>query len=636
MTRNVIKYYHSVKHYQRFLLLSRQLTDSATGKGYSGSVNKNKLLNRLNTLWKIKMSMQNHSKLLSQLKDYLNKAGYDKNLQTIFSKYWLDFLQRVTYSQINTLKKLSALEFSKHMNNNKDLDTKQGDDSKIEKEKVILNAPEEETLTTSSVQYKKQIHEDNIRESKLQNKAVSRIISEFLGALIFNSVQSKTARLVVPPKWKVNIHKNIPKHSIASRTNHVLNTIITAESTASRWRRIEDLLAHIDQYPEARHYAIKGGAIRVLLKTRQKVKDEQTKASIREALAVLGYTEPLPGRGIRILSIDGGGVRGVLVIEMLKKLEQLTGKKTHELFDYICGVSTGAILAAALGGHKRKSLFQISELYKELSTEVFTQSAIKGTSNLVWSHGYYDTALWEKLLKENIGDKVLIKTVHDPAAPKFSAISAVVNQERVMAYVFRNYTLPHRVESIYLGSHKHKLWEAIRASAAAPSYFEEFKCGGYLHQDGGILVNNPCAVALHEAKELWPNNPIHCVVSFGTGRTPNQIYDNSKTTEIAISSWKDKFYKILDSATDTEAVHIMLNDLLPEDVYFRFNPYLTEMLSMVEIRPEKINQLEQDARMYIRRNEEKFQKAAEVLLQKRKLQQKIMDWVTLQRKVSGL
>lgn len=46
--------------------------------------------------------------------------------------------------------------------------------------------------------------------------------------------------------------------------------------------------------------------------------------------------------------------------------------------------------------------------------------------------------------------------------------------------------------------------------------------------------------------------------------------------------------------------------------------------------------MEQDARMYIRRNEEKFQKAATALLEKRQIRQKIVDWITLQRQLSGL
>ncbi|XP_017891193.1 calcium-independent phospholipase A2-gamma-like isoform X2 [Ceratina calcarata] len=626
-----------MKRYQGLIVLSRQLTDSATGKSYNGDFNKNKLLSRVQTLWRAKMSMQNQSKLLTQLKDYLNKSGYDKNLQIILSKDWLDFLQKVTYSQINTLKKLSSIELTKSSSDQKMIDTenRECDNSKV----VGVDQKGSEEIVNTVLSKKQDQVESGTSETKQKGKTGAQSISQFISAFIFNSTvqQSKTVNLVVPPKWKLNVHKSIPKHSIASRTRHVLNSIETAESNGSRLRRIEDLLVHVDQYPEARHYAIKEGAVRVLLRTRRRSEDEQVKASVREALAVLGYTDPLPGKGIRILSIDGGGIRGVLVIEMLKKLEELTGQKTHEMFDYICGVSTGAILAAALGGHKRKSLEEISELYKELSAKVFTQSAIKGTSNLVWSHGYYDTALWEQLLQEHLGDPLLIKTVRDPTSPKFSAISAIVNHERVMAYVFRNYTLPHRVESQYIGSHKHKLWEAVRASAAAPSYFEEFKHGEYLHQDGGILVNNPCAVALHEAKQLWPNNRLQCVISFGTGRTPNRICENNEDySEIAISSWREKFYKILDSATDTEAVHTMLNDLLPGHIYFRFNPYLTEMLSMVETRPEKISQLEQDARMYIRRNEEKFQKAAVVLMQRKNVPRKIMDWIALQQKMTGL
>jgi len=59
-------------------------------------------------------------------------------------------------------------------------------------------------------------------------------------------------------------------------------------------------------------------------------------------------------------------------------------------------------------------------MYKELSTKIFTQSAFWGTSNLVWSHSYYDTEMWEQLLGKYVGEMPLIKTARDPLMPKVS------------------------------------------------------------------------------------------------------------------------------------------------------------------------------------------------------------------------
>ncbi|XP_044746371.1 calcium-independent phospholipase A2-gamma-like isoform X2 [Coccinella septempunctata] len=449
-----------------------------------------------------------------------------------------------------------------------------------------------------------------------------------------NSTEAPKMKETVP-KWLVK--PIISKEAIASRTEYLLSAIKTAKQDDYKLSKIDEFCEYLKRYQDARHIAVKEGGIRSLLKIRyQETSSPEVIGALQEALSLLGYTDTVEGTGLRILSIDGGGTRGLLVIQMLKKLEELAGRPILDMFDMVCGVSTGAIIASLLVVQK-KSLDEIEQIYESIGTQVFTQHPIKGTSNLVWSQSYYDTALWEKLLKEKIGTETLISTQRKPKTPKLLAVSAVMNKSRLAAYLFRNYNLPCKVQSQYFGSSNHRVWEAVRASAAAPTYFEEFKLGNMLHQDGGILVNNPTAVAIHEAKLLWPHTPLQCVVSFGTGRTElNPIEPDVDMEEVSASSWKSKFMAVIDSATDTEGVHSMLSDLLPPRTYYRFNPYLTEMLGISEICPEKMNQLKRDALMYLRRNEEKFQEAADTLNIRKGPMQKLQDYVSLQLEINGI
>lgn len=83
------------------------------------------------------------------------------------------------------------------------------------------------------------------------------------------------------------------------------------------------------------------------------------------------------------------------------------------------------------------------------------------------------------------------------------------------------------------------------------------------------------------------------------------------------------------------AVHVMLSDLLPENVYYRFNPYLSEMVGMVETDQKKHDQLKRDALMYLRRNEDKFHEAAKTLLLKKPFIRKIKENIRLNREIIG-
>lgn len=68
-----------------------------------------------------------------------------------------------------------------------------------------------------------------------------------------------------------------------------------------------------------------------------------------------------------------------------------------------------------------------------------------------------------------------------------------------------------------------------------------------LLQDGGLLLNNPSALAMHECKCIWPDAPLECIVSLGTGR-----YESDVRNTATYTSLKTKLSNVINSATDTE------------------------------------------------------------------------------------
>ncbi|KAK8774388.1 hypothetical protein V5799_011077, partial [Amblyomma americanum] len=185
----------------------------------------------------------------------------------------------------------------------------------------------------------------------------------------------------------------MPQVEIDRTSRALLKSVVAATSPPSQVARLEELNNHIMNYPSSLCILVKERAIAHILRLREYCGNSTVAATARETLALLGYVDPPRGRGLRILSIDGGGTRGILAIELLRQLELCTGRRVYELFDYVAGVSTGAILGYLLGG-LHTSLDRCESLYRSMSLEVFSQNAWWGTGRLVWSHAYYDTSNW--------------------------------------------------------------------------------------------------------------------------------------------------------------------------------------------------------------------------------------------------
>ncbi|CAG2123452.1 unnamed protein product, partial [Medioppia subpectinata] len=129
------------------------------------------------------------------------------------------------------------------------------------------------------------------------------------------------------------------RSAVEQRINQLLQYISRPDSALSTRRRLRELSSLLATYPDAIHYAVANRAIQTVIRLNQRTEELMVRQHSNQVLALLGYCEPPKGNGIRILSIDGGGTRGILVIEILRELERLSGKPVHEMFDLICGVS---------------------------------------------------------------------------------------------------------------------------------------------------------------------------------------------------------------------------------------------------------------------------------------------------------
>lgn len=349
-------------------------------------------------------------------------------------------------------------------------------------------------------------------------------------------------------------------------------------------------------------------------------------------------------KGLRILALDGGGTRGVLTVSLLKHIAVAAGKELSEMFDIICGTSTGGIIAVLLGMEKA-STAELEMLYDTLIKEIFVKdSAAVAGARLVVRQAYYDERLWESLLERAFSDTRMIDFAADESMPKVFCLSSKISSSPAKVVVWRNYNYPAvndhtESESSWLGRLKQQLVrrkvaacckdvretrthrydgsccvrvrDALRATTAAPGFFIGKTIGKDFFVDGALLANNPAAVAIAEAKALYPGIPIEVVVSVGTGKCAPESVDPNKI------GWDGIFNQLVNAATDTEAVHEILNELLPRSVYFRFNPEI-ETSSIDETSKERLDELKLAARKFFEEehNKRELQRLAAILQSK--------------------
>ena len=286
--------------------------------------------------------------------------------------------------------------------------------------------------------------------------------------------------------------------------------------------------------------------------------------------------EPPRQRPVRILSIDGGGIRGILPAMVLTDIERRTGRPIHQLFDLIAGTSTGALLALGLcapgaDGRALHTALDLVRLYDGEGKRVFSRSVwhkIRAVGNLV--DGKYPAAGIEGVLEDCFGEARLKDALTDVIVPAFEI-------ERRLPFFFKSSSA--RVKPHY----DYPMKQVVRAATAAPTYFEpaQVPIDGptdyYALVDGAVFAYNPAMCAYVEAQRRFPDAREFLLVSLGTGEMTRSLpYEEVK--EWGAARWAQPVFNLMCHGV-SGVVDYQLRQLLPPAAhglrqYYRFQSRL--------------------------------------------------------------
>lgn len=221
-------------------------------------------------------------------------------------------------------------------------------------------------------------------------------------------------------------------------------------------------------------------------------------AAKRSAGALSERRRPLAwpqDRDFRILSIDGGGIKGLFPAAVLAGIEKrlLGGRSIAQYFDLITGTSTGGIIALGLSAGLTAG--EILDLYIKYGGAIFPAhsghflGSVKRSLRRVRQLGAYayETEQLETLLRDALGNRLLGEATCRLNVPAFEGRYSEV-------YVYKT---PHHPDFIL--DSKEKMVSVALATAAAPTFFRAFPRGEFIMVDGGVWANNPAMIAVVDA-----------------------------------------------------------------------------------------------------------------------------------------